>query len=162
MKRLGSILRSFFVSLEFLVSLGGLAVFWFYPAQLAWLSNRIGSQAEVLKYAGFLAAGLLVYDAKVVRSILLPDADKRTVLQGWDFYWNLKCGAVTGLIYGALFALAGVVALLFDWKAPEAYQSAFLLTGVIGGFTVSGSLYFANIRIEELFRQHWKQAPAKE
>jgi len=50
--------------------------------------------------------------------------------------------------------------MLFDWKNPAAHQSAMLIASVAGAVTVSASLYFANIKVEELFREHWKQKVA--
>jgi hypothetical protein len=58
------------------------------------------------------------------------------------------------LAYAGIFAVLGVSCLFFDWKAPEPYQSAFLLTSVVGAITVSATLYLAHIKIEELFRKH--------
>lgn len=40
---------------------------------------------------------------------------------------------------------------------PAAYQSAMLTTSVIGAVMVSATLYYANIKVEELFRQHRTQ-----
>lgn len=157
MKGIVAILRAFLISPEFVVSLGGVMLGVLFPDWFDWLSERIGRQSDVLKYAGLLPAGLVAYSLKVSKSILFPDADKRAVLQGWARYWELKCGIVVGMIYSLVFAVAGIVTLLFDWKNPAAYQSAVLLTSVAGAMTVAGSLFQANIRIEELFREHWKQ-----
>jgi len=160
MKGIRAILRCWFVSLEFLVCVAGVALCAVFPEWFSWLSERIGSQSDLLKYSGLLPAGLVAYSLKVARSILLPDADKRTALQGWTRYWELKCGVVIGLIYSVAFALAGIVTMLFDWKHPMAFQSAVLLISVTGAVTVSASLFHANIRVEELFREHWKQKPS--
>ena len=160
MKGVVAILRSFFISPEFLVSVVGLALCVFCPSWFVWLSDRVGHQAELLKYAGLLPAGLAAYDLKVAKGVLLPDADKRTVLQGWPRYWEMKCGVVVGLLYGAIFAVAGIIALLFDWKSPATHQSALLITSVAGALTVSVTLFFAQLKVEELFRQHWTQKGA--
>lgn len=160
MKGIGVILRSFFISPEFLVIVAGLMLSALFPNRFLWLSERIGSHSDLLKYSGLLPAGLVAYSLKVARSILLPDADKRTVLQGWPRYWEVKCGVGIGMVYSVAFALAGIVTMLFDWKNPMPFQSAVLLTSVTGAVTVSASLFYANIRVEELFREHWKQKPS--
>lgn len=157
MKRVTVILRSVVVSVEFLVVMAGVAAGAMLPNEFHWLSERIGQQADVLKYAGLLPAGLVAYDLKVVRSILLPDADKRTILQAWPRYREFKCVVVVGVVYGVLFGVVGLATMLFDWKSPEAYQSAALLTAVAGAVTVAASLFHGNVRVEELFREHWKQ-----
>ena len=159
MKGITAILRSFFISPEFLISVAGLVLCVMWPSWFVWLSERIGRQVELLKYAWLLPAGLVAYDLKVAKGILLPDADKRTVLQGWAHYWELKYAVVAGLLHGAIFAVAGIVTMLCDWKNPAAHQSAVLVTSVSGAVTVSATLFFANIKVEELFREHWKQKP---
>ncbi len=156
MKGIPTILRSVFIAPEFLVAVAGLALSVAFPSGFLWLSERIGQQSDLLKYAGLLPAGLVAYDLKVARSILLPDADKRTVLQGWSRYWDVKCAISVGLLYGVAFAVAGLFTMLFDWKTPASHQSAVLLTSVSGALTVSATLFYANIRMEELFREHWK------
>jgi hypothetical protein len=153
MKRIATILRFFAISPEFLVSVTGLALLNFWPNWFLWLGERIGQQAELLKYFGLLPAALVVYDSQIVKNILLPESDKRAVLQGWSRYWDLKCGGVVGLVYGIMFAMAGFSALLFDWRKPAAHYAALLITSVVGALTVSASFYLTHIKIEELFRQ---------
>ena len=160
MKGIVAIARSFFISLEFVVSIGGVMLCFLFPDWFLWLSQRIGQQSDVLKYAGLLPAGLVAYSLKVSKSILFPDADKRAALQAWARYWELKCGIVVGMIYSLVFAVAGIVTLLFDWKNPAVFQSTVLLICVAGAVTVSASLFHANVRIEELFREHGKQRGA--
>ncbi len=152
MKRILTTLRYVFVSPEFLIMVAGLAAFAFCPSWLLWLSGRIGHQAELLKYFGLLPAGLVVYDTTIVKSVLFPGADKNTILQRWQLYGDLKCGGVVALLYGVAFAVAGIAALLFDWQSPAPSQSALLITSVVGALTVSATLYFAHIRMEEVFR----------
>lgn len=153
MKMLSTILRYVFVSPEFLVLISGIALLMFCPSWFLWLSQRIGHQAELLKYFGLLSAGLVVYDSKTAKDILFPNADKKTILQNWPFYWKLKCGVAVGFLYGTAFAVAGLGSLLFDWQSPAPVHSAMLITSVIGALTVSATLYLAQIKIEELFRQ---------
>ena len=159
MKSLLSILRYVFVSLEFLACVAGTAACFFFPAAFGWLSERIGNQAELLKYFGLLPVGLVVYDTTVVKNILMPEADKKNVLQAWDLYFDFKLGCIVGLAYAGVFSVTGVCCLFFDWKVAEPYQSSFLLTSVVGAITVSATLYFSHIKIEELFRKHSLSAP---
>jgi len=150
---IGHILRAFFISPEFLISLAGLTLCWWRPTWLLAVSEQIAQRSDVLNYAWLLPAGLLGYDAKVARDILFPAADKETLLQGWQRYGELKSGIVVALVYGLIFAGAGIVAMLFDWKTPDAYQSATLISAVVGALTVSVTLYFAEIKVVELFRE---------
>ena len=159
MKRLLSILRYVFVSLEFLVCAAGIALYVFLPGQFIWISERIGSQAELLKYFGLLPIGLVVYDSTVSKNILMPDADKRNAFQRWELYGDFKCGCIVGLGYAVLFGFAGIGCFFFDWKSPAAHQAALLLTSITGALTVSATLYFAHIKVEELFRQHSNPSP---
>jgi hypothetical protein len=159
MRSLFSILRYVFVSLEILVCVIGTAACLSFPATFAWLSDRIGSQAELLKYFGLLPVGMMIYDTTVVKQILMPETDKRHVLQNWELYFDFKLGCIVGLAYAGVFVVMGFSCLLFDWKVPEPYQSALLLTSVVGAMTVSATLYFAHIKIEELFRKHSTPAP---
>lgn len=154
MRRLLTILRYVFVSPELLVCVSGLAFFVFLPGQFVWLSERIGTQAELLKYFGLLPVGLFVYDSAVAKSILLSDSDKRGYFQKWEDYEDFKSGCMVALCYAVLFGITGVACFFFDWKRPSAHQSAFLLTSIAGALTVSATLYFAHIKIEEIFRQH--------
>lgn len=154
MKRCNAILRSIFVGPEFFILIAGAVLLVFFPDPFIWLTGRIGHDAELLKYFGLLPAGLVVYDATVTKGILLPDADIRRILQSWKLHWELKCTAVIALVYGFSFGVGGFAALLLDWKTPGAHQSALLIASIGGGLTVSVSLYFAHIKIEELFRQH--------
>ena len=156
MRQVLNILRYVFVSPEFLVGVAGVGMYFFLPGQFVWLSGRIANQAELLKYFGLLPFGLIVYDSKVVKSILMPEADKRNTFQKWELYGDFKLGCVVGLSYAVFFGCAGIACFFFDWKTPAAYQSAFLLTSIVGALTVSMTLYFTHIKIEELFRQHSK------
>ncbi|MEJ7745481.1 MAG: hypothetical protein WKF61_01760 [Luteimonas sp.] len=131
----------------------------FLSDQLVWLSGRIGGQADLLKYFGLLPFGLVVYDSKVVKSILIPDGDKLNLFQQWDLYGDFKLGCIVGLIYAVLFAVVGIACFFFDWKVPSAHQSALLLTSMTGALTVSATLYFAHLKIEEMFRRHSRQSP---
>ncbi len=154
MKSLLSILRYTFVSPECLVCVTGAASCLLFPSGLAWLSDRIGSQAELLKYFGLLPVGLVVYDATSVKNILMPEADKLRVLQSWDLYFDFKLGCIVGLAYAVVFAVVGICCLFFEWKAPQACQSALLLISVVGAITVAATFYFSHIKIEEVFRKH--------
>lgn len=154
MRWLLAILRYAFVSPEFLVCLSGLVLYVFFPEPLIWLSRRISDQSELLKYLGLLPIGLFVYDTTVVKTILMPDGDKKSIFQSWGYYSDIKLACIIGLLYAVLFGIVGVSCLLFDWKAAAAYQSACLLTSIAGALMVSATLYFAHIKIEELFRQH--------
>jgi len=149
-----NILRYVFVSPEFLVCVTGAALCIFLPDKFVWLSERIGNQAELLKYFGFLPVGLVIYDSTVVKTILMPESDKRNDFQKWERYADFKCGCIVGLVFAVIFGIAGIASFFFDWKIPAPFQSAFLLTSIAGAVTVSTSLYFAQIRIEELFRKH--------
>ncbi len=113
MKTLLSILRYVLVSLEFFVCVAGAAAWLFFPSGLGWLSERVGSQAELLKYFGLLPVGLVVYDTTVVKNILMPEADKRNALQSWELYFDFKLGCIIGLAYAAIFTVAGVSCLFF-------------------------------------------------
>jgi hypothetical protein len=154
MRGIPAILRSIFISPEFLVVIAGVALACVFPRECIWISQRISQQPELLKYAWLLPAGLVAYDLNVAKSILLPDADKKMLLQGWQRYWELKSTTTVGVLYGFGFAVAGLVTMAFDWKVPASHQSATLLTAVIGAVAVAASLFYAQIRIEELFREH--------
>ena len=154
MKDISAIFRLVFISPECLIIVGGLAMVYAFPQECIWLSQRIGQQPEVLKYSWLLPAGLFGYDVKIVKSIVFPDADKNTLLQKWERYGELKYATMVGLVYGFGFSVAGVVAMLLDWKAPGAHHSATLLVAVIGALVVSITFFLAQIRIEELFREH--------
>jgi len=143
-----------FVSPELLVCASGLALGFFLPTQFIWLSERIGTQAELLKYFGVLPVGLLVYDSTVAKGILMPEGDRQGYFQRWEGYEDFKDGCIVALCYAILFVIAGIAGFFFDWKAPAAYQSALLLTSISGALAVSATLYFAHIKIEELFRHH--------
>lgn len=158
MRRLLTILRYVFVSPELLIGVVGLSSCVFLPAQMVWLSERIGTQAELLKYFGLLPVGLIVYDSTVAKSILMPDGDKWSSFQKWEDYEDFKAGCIVALCYAVLFGIIGVACFFFDWKTPSGHQSAFLLTSIAGALTVSSILYFAHIRIEELFRRHSSQS----
>jgi hypothetical protein len=158
MKRFLAILRYFFVSPEFLVVLAGLALANYFPNLFVWLSGRIGQEAEVLKYFGFLPALLVAFNLKLIKNFLFPDADDKKALQNWNQYWNIKTGCAVGLLFSCLLAATGIMALLFDWKSPAAYQSAILITSVVSALTVSATLFHAHIIVEEHFRR-CKSAP---
>src|SRR5690348_8627313 len=108
MKMMLSCLRYVFISCEFLACLLGIFVYTYWPSQLAWVSQHIGSQADVLKYFAILPIGLAVYDSKCVKDILSPKVDIRNFLQKWNLYLEFKIGCIIGLLYAILFCLLGV------------------------------------------------------
>ena len=59
MRSLAAIARSFIISLEFVVSLGGVMLCLLFPDWFLWLSQRVGQQSDVMEYAGLLPAGLV-------------------------------------------------------------------------------------------------------
>jgi hypothetical protein len=154
MTRAMTVFRYVFVSPEFLVIVAGLAFCVLFPTQSVWVSARIGAQSDLLKYFGLLPIGLVVYDSTVVKSALMPDADKRSSFQKWEHYYDFKLGCIVALVYAVIFGITGIACFFFDWNTSMAHQSAFLLTSIVGALTVSATLYFAHIRIEELFRQY--------
>jgi hypothetical protein len=154
MKRIVTILRAFLISPELFVSVLGVILLIVCPHWFAFLSGRIGSQAELLKYLGLLPAALVAFDLRFGKSVVLPDADKQTMLQNWPRYAELRCSVMIGVLYGFIFAVAGIAALLFDWRSPAAYQSAVLVTSLAGALTVSATLFYAHVKIEELFREN--------
>lgn len=154
MKHILAIFRSVFVSFEFLVCVAGLSIYGLLPEQFMWLGIKISEQAELMKYFGFLPIGLVVYDLKIVKSILMPDSDKRNAFQRWEHYGDFKLGCFVGLFYAVFFAIGGIVSFFFDWKTPNSHSAALLITSMVGALTVAASLYCAHIKIEVLFRQH--------
>lgn len=153
MKAVLSCLRYIIVSFEFVVCLGGILVYTFWPSQLAWMSQYVGESKEFLKYFCLLPIGLVVYDSKYVKSILFPKSDTKSYLQKWDMYFDFKMGCVVGLIYAICFAVLGLVCFFFDWSLPSAFQSAILLTSIFGSVIVTASFYLHSIKVEEVFRQ---------
>jgi hypothetical protein len=153
MNLLWIILRPVFVSLECLVCIAGIAAYHYFPHYFAWLTERIGQEADLLRYFGLLPLVLVPYDSARLRAILLPAADKRAILQHWERYGQFRYTCIIGFIYGIVFAAAGIISLLLSWKIAAACQSALLATSLTGALTVAGTLFFASIKIEELFRQ---------
>jgi hypothetical protein len=154
MKAVLSCLGYIIVSFEFVVCLGGVLVYMFWPSQLAWMSQYIGGSKEFLKYFCFLPIGLVVYDSKYVKNILFPKSDTKSYFQKWDMYFDFKMGCIIGLMYAVFFAALGLVCFFFNWMRPAAFQSAFLLTSILGAVVVTVSFYLHSIKIEEVFRQH--------
>jgi hypothetical protein len=154
MKVVLSCLRYIIVSFELVVCLSGLFVYVFWPSQLAWISQYIGGSKEFLKYFCFLPLVLVVYDSKCVKSILFPISDIKSYFQKWDMYFDFKMGCIIGLMYAIVFAVSGLVCFFFDWKRPAAFQSAFLLTSILGALVATASFYLHSIKIEEVFKQH--------
>src|SRR6185312_2685519 len=132
MKSVLSCLRYIFISFEFFICLVGIFVFVFWPSQLVWLSRCIGNSTEFLKYSCFLPIGLVIYDSRYVRSILFPKSDTTNLFQNWNLYFDFKMGCVIGLVYDVGFGVLGIVCFFFDWQRPAAFQSAFLLTSIVG------------------------------
>lgn len=159
MKLIAATFRFIFLSFEFLICVAGVGITVFAPDQLTWLTNKIGEQTELLKYFGFLPAGLVYYDSTLLKSILMPDADKQNTFQKFEYFGDFQIGCWVGLIYGVLFAIGGITCFLFDWKTPNPYPAAFLFTSILGALTVTASLFFAHIKIEVLFRQHTPPLP---
>jgi len=158
MRQLITILRGIFISPELLIIAVGYFLACAKPEWLVSLSSRIGQQAELLKYAGLLPAGLIAYDLARAKEILFPSADKRNIFQSWPQYSEFKGTIFSAMFYALAFAVGGVAAMLFDWKAPAAYQSAVLTTALVGSLTVAASLFNAHIKIEETFRENKKES----
>lgn len=159
MKQVKTILRAILISPELLVTVIGAGLCYFWPEWFIWLSRRIGQEAELLKYIGLLPAGLVAYDLTITKDVLLPAADKRNILQGWPRYHEFKATVFSGIFYACIFAVGGIAALLFDWKAPAPYQSAVLVIALAGSLTVAATLFNAHIKMEEVFRENGKPPP---
>ncbi|MEK6760196.1 MAG: hypothetical protein AABY51_10535 [Deltaproteobacteria bacterium] len=151
MKILKCYLFCIVISSEFLVLLIG--VFLFTQQELiGFLSSKISDNSELLKYVALLPATLVVYVFKESKTLLFPKDDEKKVLQGWQDYWKLKIRFNIGLLYSITFAFIGVTALIFGFKINEPVGFTLVLISVAGGLIVVAHIYFAIIKLSEIFR----------
>ena len=146
--------KSLLISPELLIILLGLGIWTWWPTPLEYLAGQAATAGEVLRFIGLLAVGLVAYDIAAVKSILLPEDDRRHHLQHWPRYFELRVTALVGLFYAILFAGSGVIASFLDWTKPTAAHAALLLVAVVGGLTTAGSLFLAQLSIGILLRKH--------
>lgn len=154
MKVLKLYLLCIVISFEFLVLLVG--VFLFTQQELVgFLSSKISDNSELLKYVALvLPATSIFYVFRESRNLLFPKDDEKKVLQGWQDYWKLKIRFNIGLFYSITFALIGATALILGFKINEPVGFTLVLISVAGSSIVAASIYFALIRLSEIFRSN--------
>lgn len=153
MKVLKLYLFSTVISFEFLVLLFG--VFLFTQQELVgFLSSKISDNMELLNYVALVPATSVVYVFRESRSLLFPEDDEKKVLQVWQDYWKWKICFNIGLFYSIIFALIGATAFIFGFKINEPVGFTLVFISVVGGSIVATSIYFAIIKLSEIFRSN--------
>jgi len=103
MKRFLYIIKTFFISPEFtFLAVTSLLVF-LYPEIFIWLSTRINTTSEIVKYLYVLPAGITVYMVTQKRELLSPEPEKASEsLLKWPDYHKISDSFWICITYGGL------------------------------------------------------------
>lgn len=151
MKMAAQYLRSFFISLEFVVILVSSYLFLEQENRLIHVLSLLAINAEAVKYLALLPAGILVWNVTILRKIRFPERDKKYQLQNWPSYFKLQIVLDVALIYSIIFSILGAL----SWITPSAFPSetVFLIqmTSLVGSAIVALSCLGAELTINEIF-----------
>lgn len=138
------ILRSVFISFEFLCVVVGAFVHWALPEVERMLPD-ISASAEGFKYVCFLPSGFAVYAAKMVNDILTPNHELRSCLCGWKDRYILTIYAYVALGYSLVSAACAIC--VYALKNSCGGQPLVVDLSIVIGFVAMASAYIARHKL---------------
>lgn len=156
MKYIIEILRTFFVSPEFVLILMGISLCTTFSQRISSVGEWLSDSNDIIKYVGLLPVLVLIKVFPDAVIVLWPENDKRQLLQNWPSYWKLKIVFYVTLIYASLFGTAGFLTWIIKWDFSNKDVIIFVVqcVSVLGSIIVYLSVYNAKIKVREIFAKH--------
>lgn len=153
MKALLDYARSLFVSLEFLLLLTVVLSLLVRPDLTELIPSKIHLTSDQSKWLALVPLTLLGLTVKASRNLRLPADDNRSLLQKWPKYSSLQLLANISIFYASLFALFAITGWLASEDWIGAWRPLVLIVAAVGGAITYLSIYFAEVRVNELLRE---------
>ena len=148
-----SALRGLFVSPEMLIIAVAIYLITDMPRSIAQISNAIAEGSDAVKYLALLPAAILVWSINEAKSILLPDEDKKALLQHWPRYPDLKSRVAVGLCFQLFFALATFSAWIYSPKFDDPRSFAVATMSVAGCLVGGATFLIASIAVRGIAKR---------
>lgn len=142
-------LRVIFVSIEALVILLGITLFYYCESEIVSFIVNFKPNDKALEWVVTYPLGLLAWMLKYGVSVLFPDPEKLKILHEWPGYWRLRTHFNVGLAYGLLAALVCVIVWLKGGIGSAKELYIFIVSAFVLSVSAS-SFYLANIKLKEI------------
>ena len=138
------ILRSVFISVEFLCVIVGAFIHWALPEVERMLPD-ISTSADGFKYVCFLPPAFAVYAAKIVNDILTPNHELRSCLCSWKDRYILTIYAYVALGYSLVSSACAIC--VYALKDSCGGQPLVIVLSIVIGFVAMASAYMARHKL---------------
>lgn len=154
MKAVGRFLRTFFVSLEFLILLTGFvaSVLWQKPIDL--LLQHFQVNAKLVEWAVLAPVGIFALVLKVCRDLRLPKDCDLAEYHSWPEYGAMRTVVHVALAHGLVFC--GIALLAWMIRGPESVRFILMVTAICGAGVDYLSVYLAEITLGEVLATRTK------
>jgi hypothetical protein len=149
MKRLSNIVRAFFVSFEFLCIVIGILLTIWRPSAIQGIAEQIASNGDMIKYLALAPVGVFGWVFSHSRKMLFPEADKKSILQGWPDYPAFRDVVFVGVAFSVIFVVTGLATWAMDWSSSPAVPFTWTAVSLIGAAIAAFSMYHAEIVLTE-------------
>ena len=150
MKRLSNILRTIFISPEFIALFLIYILLLYFPSKFDEIGESFIKPNEYIKYIAFLPTlftGIIF--TNIIKSILLPE-EKNKALYQWENYILLRDRVIIGVLISILCSVSCVLIFLFQNNIEKKYSAFVLISSIVISGICTFTMYFASIVIREI------------
>ncbi len=144
-------LRVIFFSFEFVILLIALWIITQQPAFMEPIFTRISIEGEDFRYIAFVPLTIFMWIFWKSNELLFPSEDEKKILQKWKHYNKLKSHFYVTFLWAIFFASASLIAFFMKIQPNILLGFCVYVFSIIGIIYVALSVYFAKIRIKEIF-----------
>lgn len=144
------LLRVLFISVEFLVFLVVVAVWFFFPA--VWISSgeTFKSQEEVMKCLPVLPVALCGFSIRFSWKLLSPQSGSNKILYEWPDYWKLRLRRNVTIGLCVLYAAVSIATWVFRSTMPSSWVGAVWTWAIISAMVTTGCALLAAFTLKEI------------
>lgn len=144
------LLKVFFISVEFLVFLGVVVIWYFFPAAWTFVGETLKSQEEVMKYLPVLPIALCGFSITLSWKLLSPQSGSNKELYEWPDYWKLRLLRDVTIGLCVLYAGVSIVTWIFGSTMPSSWVGAVWTWAIISALVTCGSALLAVFNLKEI------------
>lgn len=146
------------VSLEFLISLLAVCVYWYCSiVQELFASIKTSNELKLFLVAIPIAVSVWIFSE--VRKIWWPDVDNKAVLMKWSDYPRLKICCVVANLYAFGCSALAIIGTVFENSLHVGVGLYLLITSIIVVLVDASSCWLATLSIQQILESSRKDAP---
>lgn len=150
MKRLLNIIRTFFISPEFIALLVVYILFLYFPTTFENIGKSFINPNEYIKYIALLPMAFTgIIFTHIIKSILFPE-EKRKALYEWQDYFLLRDRVMIGAIISILCSVSCILIFLFQASVESKYVALIFISSILISSISVFTMFLATIAIREI------------